>query len=86
MTRDDLFNGNGRRIVEASYRVIDALQYEPKPRQVQAVAAVFLAVIETLKMRPAEILEVVAKILKEETNYATTRALFGYLKAKLGGD
>jgi hypothetical protein len=85
VNRDKLFSGNGERIVQAAYRVIDALQYEPKHRQVQAVAVVMAAMVETLGIRLSELIEGVMRVLRDKADYSTTRALFGYIKAKIGG-
>lgn len=52
VNRDQLMSGNGKEIAQHGYHIINAIQGWPKPMQVQAVAIVFVAMLDSLKMRP----------------------------------
>ena len=86
MIKDDIKTGNGREIIQAAYRVIGAIDTLPKALKVQAVTAVFIAMIETLGLRPSSVLDVVARIIKSEEAYATTKALFKYIQEEVVKD
>lgn len=86
MIKDDIKTGNGADIIQAAYMVIHAIDRFPKAMKVQAISAVFIAMIETLGLRPSSVLDVVARIIKSEEAYATTKALFKYIQEEVVKD
>lgn len=83
MIKDDIKTGNGKQIIQTAFKVIQAIQGYPKALQIQAVATVLLAIIEIIKIRPTDLLDSVARVLRKEENYSTTKGLLGYIKEEL---
>lgn len=83
MIKDDIKTGNGKEIIQAAYRIVGAIDRLPPARQVQAVAAVFIALVNVLDIKPADLMGLVDRIINSEESYRTTKALMGYIEEEL---
>ena len=85
MLRDRVMNGNGSRILKATYGVLSRLQDSDPALQVQSGAVMLYALCEVLGLDPKEMLEmgerVVSEARKERSEHM--RALEMYLEGEL---
>ena len=84
MNKDQLNSVSGEALRRSAYAVLDANQNQPAHVQLAAPAATLVALCDTLKVRPSDVLDVAGSILKGNEGRAHQyRALVSYAKAKL---
>jgi len=85
MNRDDLASGNGTEIMKSAYAVLDLIQGWSPSLQIQAVGCLFLAIINSLNIKPNEVFTYISNIINEQGQSAQMKGLQSYIAEEMKG-